>query len=253
MIDRDDGPAHIHRHLAAEQAALPPATLTADRIKGFLAALHENDGGTASDTWIFATELPTSTGMRDKQRLDAWAMHLWPSTGHRRVAYEIKVTRSDFLRELKAPQKRKLGLLHANQFYFAAPRGLIRAEEVPPECGLVEFGEDGRPFYKVAAPHADTAWPSFTFWASVCRAVQRQADARVEPQVRARHAATEERHAAARDVIAHDQQAIRAKERALHDEWQKCRAAQLAAGLPTPPYSLRYTVEAADAREGSPS
>ncbi len=43
------------------------------------------------DKWTFVPELRTVTGSKsDDTRIDAWAMQVWPSGGHRRVAYEIK-------------------------------------------------------------------------------------------------------------------------------------------------------------------
>lgn len=58
----------------------------------------------------------------------------------KRVCYEVKTTRSDFLSELKRPLKRRIGMRYSNEFYFVTPAALVSAAEIPAECGLVEAG-----------------------------------------------------------------------------------------------------------------
>jgi hypothetical protein len=75
---------------------------------------------------------------RECWRIDLFAMRAWRSgIGHRRVAYEVKVSRADFRSEIARPEKRALALDLAHTLYFACPDGLIEAAEVPEECGLV--------------------------------------------------------------------------------------------------------------------
>lgn len=91
---------------------------------------------------------PTRAG----QRIDGFAIARWTSAKARRIAYEIKVSRSDFLAELKDPDKRAAALACANEFYFVVPVGLIKPDEIPPECGLIEVMDNGRTRQKVKAP-----------------------------------------------------------------------------------------------------
>jgi hypothetical protein len=58
----------------------------------------------------------------------------------KRICYEVKVARADFLSELKQPLKRRMGMRYSNEFYFVTPAGLVDVREIPPECGLVEAG-----------------------------------------------------------------------------------------------------------------
>ena len=52
---------------------------------------------------------------------------------------EIKVSRADFLAEIKRkPLKRRAGLRLSNESYFVAPKGIIEIDELPPEAGLLE-------------------------------------------------------------------------------------------------------------------
>jgi hypothetical protein len=58
----------------------------------------------------------------------------------KRVCYEVKTSRADFLSELKRPLKRTIGMRYSNEFYFVTPAELVTPSEIPPECGLVEAG-----------------------------------------------------------------------------------------------------------------
>jgi hypothetical protein len=91
--------------------------------------------------WLFFPELRLGTGYGGKweQRIDAWAMSCYPSTGLQSISYEVKVSRSDFLHELAQPGKRQAAMEMSNLFYFAAPAGIIGLDELPTDCGLVEF------------------------------------------------------------------------------------------------------------------
>ncbi len=107
-----------------------------------LLAIVERTLHAAPNEWLFLRELRVGTGMRraSLQRLDAFALNTYPHTGMRRVCYEVKVSRADYLNELKHPLKRRIGMRYANEFYFVTPADLVKPTEIPPECGLVEAG-----------------------------------------------------------------------------------------------------------------
>ena len=92
--------------------------------------------------WLFFRELRVGTGRRNggAQRLDAFALNTLPHTAMRRVCYEVKTSRGDFLAELKHPLKRRIGMRYSNEFYFVTPATLVTTTEVPAECGLIEAG-----------------------------------------------------------------------------------------------------------------
>ncbi len=101
------------------------------------AALH-----TVSYEWLFLRELRVGTSKRNGsvQRLDGFALNSLPHTAMKRVCYEVKTSRADFLSELKQPLKRRIGMRYSNEFYFVTPAGLVDVNEIPAECGLVEAG-----------------------------------------------------------------------------------------------------------------
>ena len=96
----------------------------------------------AAGEWLFLRELRVGTGMRRSslQRLDGFALNSLPHTGMRRICYEVKTSRADYLNELKHPLKRRIGMRYSNEFYFVTPADLLKPGEIPPECGLVEAG-----------------------------------------------------------------------------------------------------------------
>ncbi len=119
--------------LHASPSALGPTVLL-DIVQ---ACLH-----TSSSEWIFLRELRVGTGFKGSaaQRLDAFALNCLPHTSMKRVCYEVKTSRADFLCEMKQPMKRRIGLRYSNEFYFVAPARLLNISEIPVECGLIEIG-----------------------------------------------------------------------------------------------------------------
>lgn len=132
--------------------------------------------------WLFIPELRLGTGysygqrgdyrgIPVEQRIDAFAMHCWPSKKFERIAYEIKVHRGDWIKEMAQPKKREASLLFSNRMYFAAPEGLIKPREIPEPCGLIEVRGDGFWTVKVEALFRESAEPSWSFIASMGRSV----------------------------------------------------------------------------------
>jgi len=52
----------------------------------------------------------------------------------------VKISRGDFLRDVKDPAKHSHARLFSDLFYYAAPRGLLKIEEIPDWAGLIEVG-----------------------------------------------------------------------------------------------------------------
>jgi len=92
--------------------------------------------------WLFFRELRVGTGRRNggAQRVDGFALNTLPHTAMKRICYEVKISRGDFLTELKHPLKRRIGMRYSNEFYFVTPAALVSAAEIPADCGLVEAG-----------------------------------------------------------------------------------------------------------------
>lgn len=93
--------------------------------------------------WATFSELADGTGARFGGRIDFFAMHLWPSKRYLKIAYEIKVSRGDFMRELDNPRKRLSAESYADECYFVSPAGLLSPDEMPDGWGLLEGDRGG--------------------------------------------------------------------------------------------------------------
>lgn len=121
-------------------------------------------------------ELRIGTGFKiyrndnHQQRIDLWVLNCYPSRKFEKIAFEVKISRSDFLHEINTPDKRKAALELSNYYYFATPKGLVKPEEIPPECGLVEIDMDSEKLkWNVKAPLRETKEPSWRFLAQLAR------------------------------------------------------------------------------------
>lgn len=110
------------------------------------------------------TELVTvATGDGPARRLDVWILDTWPSGRFERITVEVKVSRADYLNEVRNPRKRRDGMLLSNRFYFATPAGLVSTEELPLDCGLLEVDDDGHISRTADAPWRDSGPPTWSF------------------------------------------------------------------------------------------
>lgn len=89
---------------------------------------------------VLIEELRTACGFVGgaERYIDVWTIESNASKGCTAQAYEIKVSRADFQRDVKQPLKQRGARLFSDQFWFVAPPGLLRAEEIPDWAGLLE-------------------------------------------------------------------------------------------------------------------
>jgi len=108
--------------------------VTSQDIIKLLAARHDKD--------VFVPEAKTGSSWAGCRRIDAWVMkRSWsPVT---MIGYEIKVGRSDFLRDDKWQEY----LAYCHEFSFVCPPGLIKPEELPAGIGLIYTTKSGARLY----------------------------------------------------------------------------------------------------------
>lgn len=70
-------------------------------------------------------------------------MGLWPSRGLVLQGFEIKVSRSDLMSELKNPAKAESIARYCRYWWLATPPGLVREGELPEGWGLYEAHANG--------------------------------------------------------------------------------------------------------------
>jgi len=98
-------------------------------------ALRERYRGNA---WAFLTEVPDGTGSAKCRSADAMAMSLWPSRGLELNGFEVKVSRSDWLRELKSPEKAESICCYCDRWWLVVgDERIVKDGELPATWGLL--------------------------------------------------------------------------------------------------------------------
>lgn len=152
-----------------------------------LRAMHDPLQG-----WVFFGELRAGTGWDtlSERTMDAWAICTWRSRkGSRgafapylRRAFEVKISKSDRLRDLRDPDKRWYAYTVSHEFYFVAPTGIIDVAELGPDDGLLTW--DGENLKLTKSPRVRTCqWPRWSFVAMLCRRIaaeERQREAQLQ-------------------------------------------------------------------------
>jgi hypothetical protein len=85
-----------------------------------------------------AAQVRSRAGFDARRTADFVAMDLWPSKGLLLHGHEIKVSRSDWLRELKEPENAAEFIPYMNCWWVvASDRRIVRPGELPDEWGLM--------------------------------------------------------------------------------------------------------------------
>lgn len=117
----------------------------------------------ASPAFGFLDHVPTGTGGHAERTIDGVAMSLWPSRGYHLIGFEIKVSRSDWLRELKMPAKADAAFKCVDQWHVVAPAGVVKPGEVPKGWGYFTFDPDLKRTLRQIIPATDqTPAPAIT-------------------------------------------------------------------------------------------
>jgi hypothetical protein len=130
-------------------------SISTDFIIDALKVRHPRDRG-----WLSFTEV-TMQGTPKARRIDVLFFNFWHSRKYQRIAYEIKRARSNFLQELREPDKRAVIMKYVNEFYFVTPKGMVKVSEIPENCGLVEVDDNGICRMKKRAPYLGDPAPNW--------------------------------------------------------------------------------------------
>jgi hypothetical protein len=84
--------------------------------------------------------------------IDLWVIDANATKGCTATSYEIKVSRGDFLKDVKQPLKQRGARLFSDQFFFVTPPGLLKPEEIPDWSGLIEPSENNWTPFNVVVP-----------------------------------------------------------------------------------------------------
>lgn len=168
--------------------------------------------------WLY--EVRNSTGYsRVARTADALVCSCWPSHGLWLAGIEVKVSRSDWLHELKQPEKAWEVQKFCDYWWLAAPEGVARVDEMPERWGLIELR--GRNVCVVKrAPKLEPDPLSMGFVASVLR---NQAEKRRTAEQRSE---ARGREAAAQDLGAEQMEKLRLELAESRNEANRLRQAK---------------------------
>lgn len=131
--------------------------MTSDHVRGLLRDRYCKKFGQGGE-FAFFTEVQSGVGGR--RYADVIAMSLFPSRGLSIHGHEIKVSRSDWLRELKNAAKAEDLVRHCDYWWVVAPQGIVADDELPEGWGLMEVTKNGRGLKaKVKAPKLERDGP----------------------------------------------------------------------------------------------
>ena len=83
------------------------------------------------------------SGSSSRVSADGVAINMWYSRGYAITGFEVKASRSDWLRELKQPEKSEPILSKCDFWYLVAPDDVYQIDEVPITWGILSF-KDGK-------------------------------------------------------------------------------------------------------------
>lgn len=123
--------------------------MTSKEIKNLLEQKY------SAPVYAFFTEVAKGGVGSFNGYIDGIAYSLYPSMSHEIHGFEIKVSRSDWLKELEMPAKAGDAMQHCNRWWLVAPKGVALKDEVPKSWGFYEI-INGKFYKRKPAPAMET-------------------------------------------------------------------------------------------------
>lgn len=123
--------------MSPRQVKAEPKATEAELLQ-LLERKHAKQGNGGSGEFAFLTHVRNDGGFAATRTFDAVAVSLWPSRGYAIDVFEVKVSRSDWMRELKDPAKSEAAWEVGDRFWICATAGVVDPAELPHGWGLIE-------------------------------------------------------------------------------------------------------------------
>lgn len=178
----------IQGELPIEEPEVPEAEVKRTEAD-VVDALERRYGATAGNGRRYATAygVRSHAGFDARRTADFVAMDLWPSGGLRLHGHEVKVSRSDWLRELKDPSKAAEFIPYMNCWWLAvSDKRIVRPGELPDDWGLLALRGTDLTVVK-PAPKRDAMPMPPSRLAALLRAVAQTAAVRERREHKRRH------------------------------------------------------------------
>jgi len=158
---------------------MPDERWTTARLNDMLLARY------AAPEWKVLFEVRNFTGIAGRERYaDALCFNMFPSRGQELHGIEVKLSRSDWVRELKQPEKSAAIQKYCDRWFVLAAPGVVDQGELPGSWGLIE-PNGARLHTLVAAPKLEAEPFSRGFFLSLLRKLieSHVAKAEVQPMI----------------------------------------------------------------------
>lgn len=121
--------------------------------------------------YIKLTQVRAATGHFDANTADMMVMGEWPSTGNLLHGFEVKISRADWLNEVKNPHKNDSVKKYCDHWWLViADENMVRPGELPDDWGMMVYDGPGRKLRVVKkAPLRESAPMDHVFVASLLR------------------------------------------------------------------------------------
>lgn len=176
--------------------------------------------------WAYFSEVRNGTGFsrRVTRTADALAFSLYPSRGLELHGIEVKVHRSDWLREKDDPEKAEAIAAFCNRWWLVTTEGCVKdASEIPPAWGWLDF--DGKKLVqKKAAPLKEAKPLDLPMVAAIlrkasdahCALVSQALNAQLEDRIGTERASAREKEAELNKEISEGRDETRRAHALLH-------------------------------------
>lgn len=129
----------------------PNIKLTTDETMHALADMYKGS------PWTFLPQVRSATGWHRQRTADAIAMSVWPSRGLHLYGFEVKVSRSDWLKELRTPEKADEICAFCDFWYVViGDPWIVQQGELPPTWGLIVPASKEKLCIKKEAPKLES-------------------------------------------------------------------------------------------------
>lgn len=167
------------------QEVPPPKKWTERDMLDLLAQRYDVDQGNGP-RYVFAEHVRSEAGFGQWQEFrrgrvrttlrtaDAMAVDLWPSAGNVIHGFEVKVSRSDWLTELRDPEKAEAFRPYCDHWWLVVSDAKIVRDDLPDGWGLLVAGQNGLRARR-AAPKLDRQPMTPSMTASLLRAAVKTA------------------------------------------------------------------------------
>ena len=141
--------------------------------------LHSRYGRLGGDRvrYVCAEHVRSQAGFDAPRCADMIVQDLWFSKGLELIGHEVKVTRSDWVAELKDPEKAETFRRHLHRWYLVVPDRSIVRGDLPPGWGLMALRAGKLRVVRPAPLTVPEPMPA-TMTAALLRAVAKTAERR---------------------------------------------------------------------------